>query len=181
MKISLLNKTFIKALAISTTLTSCSQKEFKQLEHNKTVIQYIDNFTKSNYNKIDTINKFCFKKDTIQLNKDCFKSYAELSKYITKIGKQKNPHIQTGSKIVYEYGVKANGKMGFRHRPKITYELLSNPNSITAKVQNRVFTEKSDTSKIYIPVEFWGSANPKLERKQVEKSQNYQQFNSYFK
>lgn len=175
------NKTILGALALSTGLLACTPRELKRVDEKNFTTEYIDSFTKSNFNKVDTIDKFCFKKDTINLDEECFENFEKLNDYVDREGRFRNPNLVTGSKMEYVYTMKANGKPGYAFRPKTQYEHLAEPSSIQARVTNEVYTDKNDSTQIYIPVEFWGAANPNLKLKHVQSSKKYQQFENFFK
>ena len=61
-----------------------------------------------------------------------------------------------------------------------TFEDLVEKNSLQARARNEVYTEKENSKKYYIPVEFWGSANPDLNARHVKEDNKYKDFAKHF-
>lgn len=166
------------SFALAGTMIACSTPELKRIQGNEPVVEYIDSFTKSDLNKIDTTNRFCFEVDTLKLDMDALENFENLDNYINRQAVLQNPDIETGSKIVLKPWPKPGGGIRMTPLPKKTYKNLVDPNTLQARVKNEVYTESSN--KYYIPVEFWGSANPDLEAQHVERNDTYKNFAVHF-
>ena len=62
-------RNILGSFALVGTMVACSTPELKRVQENESIVEYIDSFTKSNLNKIDTTDRFCFKVDTLKLDK----------------------------------------------------------------------------------------------------------------
>lgn len=173
-------RNILGSFALAGTMIACSTPELRRVQENEPIVEYIDSFAKSNLNKIDTTDRFCFKVDTLKLDKNSLESFENLDKCIDQQAVIQNPNIVTGTRITTQYVPKPGG--GFRLMPKSehTNEDLVEKNSLQARVKNEVYTEKENSNKYYIPVEFWGSANPNLEVQHVERNEIYKNFAVYF-
>ena len=173
-------RNILGSFALVGTMAACSASELKRVQENEPVVEYIDSFTKSNLNKIDTSDRFCFKVDTLKLDKNSLESFENLDKCINQQAVIQNPNIITGTRITTQYVPKPGGGFRLMPKPEHTYEDLVEKNSLQARVKNEVYTEKENSNKYYIPVEFWGSANPNLEAQHVERNERYKDFAVYF-
>ena len=173
-------RNILGSFALAGTMVACSTPELKRVQENEPVVEYIDSFTKSDLNKIDTTNRFCFKVDTLKLDKNSLESFENLDKCINQQAVIQNPNIVTGTRMRTQYVPKPGGGFRLMPMPEHTYEDLVEKNSLQARVKNEVYTEKENSNKYYIPVEFWGSANPNLEVQHVERNEIYKNFAVYF-
>ena len=174
-------RNILGSFALVGTMVACSTPELKRVQENEPIVEYIDSFTKSNLNKIDTTDRFCFKVDTLKLDKNSLESFENLDKCINQQAVIQNPNIVTGTRMRTQYVPKPGGGFRLMPMPEHTYEDLVEKNSLQARVKNEVYTEKENSNKYYIPVEFWGSANPNLEVQHVERNEIYKNFAVYFK
>ena len=107
-------------------------------------------------------------------------NFENLEKHINNQAIVQNPNIATGSKIIMVAYPIPGGGIRKRAKTDTTYEVLADPNTLQARVRNEVYTEKENSNKYYIPVEFWGSANPDLDARHVKENDRYKDFAEYF-
>lgn len=158
--------TKIMAGTMALSQTACKREPIHQITNatKYPIIERVDSFTKSALNKVDTTLLSKVKIDTLQISDKALNDKNELVKYLNKNAKTSNPQVLVSSKLEYSYGMKYNGKMGFRWRTKNTYEPQYTPSTMTAVMQNKVYTNKSE-NKYFVPVNYYGKINPKAIKK----------------
>lgn len=153
----------IMAGAIALTPVSCIKKEPLHQITNKNIhpiIERVDSFAKSKANtiSIDSLKEFAI--DTLEIsNKEL--NNQKIAKTIHASAQFRNPEIVVGSKIVYGYGLKVTGGVGWGMVHKNVTEPKMIPSSVVGVVENKVFSNPKE-NKYFVPVTYYGLPNPKL-------------------
>jgi len=99
-------------------------------------------------------------KDTLEITEDIFNGTRAYLNKLNKIAEKKTPDIWTGAKLIRETIIENNGK---RNEIQLLKDIYI-PRYINQKAvikSTDVFTHNGEN--IYVPVEFYGIPNPKLQ------------------
>ena len=153
----------VLASALITASTSCSKKPFKQMSKDRIplmVERKIDSLAKQSKQILkDTTYKY-FGKDTLRLS-DTEASTKQIQKKMDKRAKEKDKSVVVGSHMVMVpiYTDKRTTLMPQWHNDYAKIHI----NQKAIVKDTKVFT--TDSTDIYIPVEYYGQINPKTLKK----------------
>lgn len=126
-----------------------------QNEQQFPIIEQVDKFVKSDYNKPDTAELDCYKVDTIKITPEMFNDYQTLGLMLQDNAAAKIKKITTDVKVTPVMG--DGSGVGIHTEYKHTPIYL--PATSQAIMQNKVYAnEKED--KFYVPVEYYSKKNP---------------------
>jgi hypothetical protein len=156
-------KTGVLASVMALSLVGCKRQPLHQVENpNSYMLEKLDNFTRSDFNKPDTAGLELFKIDTIQVNQKNLENQEDFAKKIKIQAKSRNPQIKTKDEWEYGYAIGPRQTFGgFKTKPGLDYHHVTEyegkyiSSSIVANVQNKLFANENET-KFYIPVEYYG-------------------------
>lgn len=156
-------KTGVLASLMTLSLVGCRRQPLHQVENpNSYMIERVDNFTKSEFNKPNTDGLELFKIDTIQVDQKNLENQEDFAKKIKIQAKSRNPQIKTKDEWEYGYAIGPRRtfqgfktKSGLDYHHTVEYEGKYISSSIVAKAQNKLFANENET-KFYIPVEYYG-------------------------
>jgi hypothetical protein len=156
-------KTGVLASVMALSLVGCRRQPLHQVENpNSYMLEKLDNFTRSDFNKPDTAGLELFKIDTIQVNQKNLENQEDFAKKIKIRARSKNPQVKTKDEWEYGYAIGPRQTFGgFKTKPGLDYHHVTEyegkyiSSSIVANVQNKLFANENET-KFYIPVEYYG-------------------------
>lgn len=124
------------------------------------IIERVDSFTKSSLNDVDTTFADRIKTDTLEISNKLLNDKKELVDYLDKNARSTNYNVVVDTRPVYSFGMRYDGKMGYRLRMEDVVEPRYISSEMAGVMQNKVYTNKSET-KYFVPVNYYGVVNPK--------------------
>ena len=157
---SLLTKVMAGTVALSTS--SCKREPIHRISDASKylIIERVDSFTKSSLNDVDTTFADRIKTDTLEISNKLLNDKKELVDYLDKNARSTNYNVVVGTRPVYSFGMRYDGKMGYRLRMEDVVEPRYISSEMAGVMQNKVYTNKSET-KYFVPVNYYGVVNPK--------------------
>lgn len=157
--------TKIIAGTIALSQTACKREPIHQITNvtKYPIIERVDSFAKSALNKVDTTLTERIKVDTLEISNKKLNDKNKLLEYIDNNARRSNTKVLVDTKPVYSFGMKYDGKMGYRLRMENIYEPKYIPSEMAGVMQNKVYTNTSE-DKFFVPVTYYGIRNPKAEK-----------------
>lgn len=157
---SLLTKVMAGTVALSTS--SCKREPIHRISDvsKYPIIERVDSFTKSSLNDVDTTFADRIKTDTLEISNKLLNDKKELVDYLDKNARSTNYNVVVDTRPVYSFGMRYDGKMGYRLRMEDVVEPRYISSEMAGVMQNKVYTNKSET-KYFVPVNYYGVVNPK--------------------
>lgn len=157
---SLLTKVMAGTVALSTA--SCKREPIHRISDalKYPIIERVDSFTKSSLNDVDTTFADRIKTDTLEISNKLLNDKKELVDYLDKNARSTNYNVVVDTRPVYSFGMRYDGKMGYRLRMENIVEPKYISSEMAGVMQNKVYTNKSET-KYFVPVNYYGVVNPK--------------------
>ena len=157
---SLLTKVMAGTVALSTL--SCKRVPIHRISDASKypIIERVDSFTKSSLNDVDTTFADRIKTDTLEISNKLLNDKKELVDYLDKNARSTNYNVVVDTRPVYSFGMRYDGKMGYRLRMEDVVEPRYISSEMAGVMQNKVYTNKSET-KYFVPVNYYGVVNPK--------------------
>lgn len=157
---SLLTKVMAGTVALSTS--SCKREPIHRISDASkySIIERVDSFTKSSLNDVDTTFADRIKTDTLEISNKLLNDKKELVDYLDKNARSTNYNVVVDTRPVYSFGMRYDGKMGYRLRMEDVVEPRYISSEMAGVMQNKVYTNKSET-KYFVPVNYYGVVNPK--------------------
>ena len=157
---SLLTKVMAGTVALSTS--SCKREPIHRIfdASKYPIIERVDSFTKSSLNDVDTTFADRIKTDTLEISNKLLNDKKELVDYLDKNARSTNYNVVVDTRPVYSFGMRYDGKMGYRLRMEDVVEPRYISSEMAGVMQNKVYTNKSET-KYFVPVNYYGVVNPK--------------------
>ncbi len=157
---SLLTKVMAGTVALSTS--SCKREPIHRISDASKypIIERVDSFTKSSLNDVDTTFADRIKTDTLEISNKLLNDKKELVDYLDKNARSTNYNVVVDTRPVYSFGMRYDGKMGYRLRMEDVVEPRYISSEMAGVMQNKVYTNKSET-KYFVPVNYYGVVNPK--------------------
>ena len=157
---SLLTKVMAGTVALSTS--SCKREPIHRISDASKylIIERMDSFTKSSLNDVDTTFADRIKTDTLEISNKLLNDKKELVDYLDKNARSTNYNVVVDTRPVYSFGMRYDGKMGYRLRMEDVVEPRYISSEMAGVMQNKVYTNKSET-KYFVPVNYYGVVNPK--------------------
>lgn len=157
---SLLTKVMAGTVALSTS--SCKREPIHRISDTSKypIIERVDSFTKSSLNDVDTTFADRIKTDTLEISNKLLNDKKELVDYLDKNARSTNYNVVVDTRPVYSFGMRYDGKMGYRLRMEDVVEPRYISSEMAGVMQNKVYTNKSET-KYFVPVNYYGVVNPK--------------------
>ena len=157
---SLLTKVMAGTVALSTS--SCKREPIHRISDASKYpsIERVDSFTKSSLNDVDTTFADRIKTDTLEISNKLLNDKKELVDYLDKNARSTNYNVVVDTRPVYSFGMRYDGKMGYRLRMEDVVEPRYISSEMAGVMQNKVYTNKSET-KYFVPVNYYGVVNPK--------------------
>ena len=157
---SLLTKVMAGTVALSTS--SCKREPIHRISDGSKylIIERVDSFTKSSLNDVDTTFADRIKTDTLEISNKLLNDKKELVDYLDKNARSTNYNVVVDTRPVYSFGMRYDGKMGYRLRMEDVVEPRYISSEMAGVMQNKVYTNKSET-KYFVPVNYYGVVNPK--------------------
>ncbi len=133
------------------------------------IVEMVDSFANSTFNKADTVGLSLFKIDTLKISEELFENHLEISKGLKQIAKFKIPEVVTGKEYKYGYHVvNYNGKSGMGIKLVDKKEPLLIPKTTETVMQNKVLTNEKG-NKFYVPVNYYAEKDPKFKPEEFNK------------
>lgn len=157
---SLLTKVMAGTVSLSTS--SCKREPIHRISDvsKYPIIERVDSFTKSSLNDVDTTFADRIKTDTLEISNKLLNDKKELVDYLDKNARSTNYNVVVDTRPVYSFGMRYDGKMGYRLRMEDVVEPRYISSEMAGVMQNKVYTNKSET-KYFVPVNYYGVVNPK--------------------
>lgn len=157
---SLLTKVMAGTVALSTA--SCKREPIHRISDvaKHPIIERVDSFTKSSLNDVDTTIADRIKTDTLEISNKLLNDKKELVDYLDKNARKSNYNVVVDTRPVYSFGMRYDGKMGYRLRMESVVEPRYISSEMAGVMQNKVYTNKSET-KYFVPVNYYGVVNQK--------------------
>lgn len=157
---SLLTKVMAGTVALSTL--SCKREPIHRISDASKypIIERVDSFTKSSLNDVDTTFADRIKTDTLEISNKLLNDKKELVDYLDNNARSTNYNVVVDTRPVYSFGMRYDGKMGYRLRMEDVVEPRYISSEMAGVMQNKVYTNKSET-KYFVPVNYYGVVNPK--------------------
>ncbi len=157
--------TKIIAGTMALSQTACKREPIHQITNvtKYPIIERVDSFAKSALNKVDTTLTERIKVDTLEISNKKLNDKNKLVEYLDKNARRSNSEVLVDTRPVYSFGMRYDGKMGYRLRMENFYEPKYIPSEMAGVMQNKVYTNKSE-DKFFVPVTYYGIRNPKAEK-----------------
>lgn len=161
-------KTGILAGTMAFSLGACERGPLHQIDKNTNkIVERIDSFAKSKFNKQDTIGLTLFRTDTLEIRNKSLDNPQRLKDRLQKIGKRRIPYKTVGSEVTFgpTVGPHINTSGDFKFGPGIGLhtEDVEKPlylrESVKTVLQNKVYSTP-DNKEFYVPVSYYGKMNP---------------------
>lgn len=137
--------------SVALVTTSCNKAQLHRVTDvvKNPIVERVDSFTKSSFNKMDTTGLKMFRVDTVEISSNKFDNPKMLSKSIMQ-------KADVGKEYV-------DGKSGFYDRNVMSFSTMKKlwtgshaKDSVAYRMQNKVFTNKAE-NKYFVPVNYYGN------------------------
>lgn len=161
-------KTGILAGAMALSLGACERGPIHQIDKNTNkIVERVDSFAKSRFNKQDTTGLTLFRTDTLEISNKSLDNPQRLKDRLQAIGRRRVPHKTVGSEVTFgpTVGPHINPDGGFKIGPGIgmhsqdVKKPLYLKESVKTVLQNKVYST-ADNKEFYVPVSYYGKKNP---------------------
>ena len=157
----------LKTLSLSVLLasaTACTHKSFKPMPQEYIpcgIKESVDSFSKESQNILKDTSYKCYGYDTVKITPKDVRSISDFGKKLDSKAKEKDKSVITKSYTVME-PVFFNNKMHLYPQVKHKYEKEHMEQKGIIKDVTFLTTDSTD---IYIPVEYYGKDNPNVKKK----------------
>ena len=136
---SLLTKVMAGTVALSTSSCKCEPIHRISDASKYPIIERVDSFTKSSLNDVDTTFADRIKTDTLEISNKLLNDKKELVDYLDKNARSTNYNVVVDTRPVYSFGMRYDGKMGYRLRMEDVVEPRYISSEMAGVMQNKVY------------------------------------------